>query len=413
MAACSQDPFTFFDDDGSDSYCDHTPFTPILSQKEVFMRDTFSNAPVIEWHHIPFSFTHCVPLGCTDSHVFAMIKDGHEHFLVCSHLRSKQMMTPFMSLYSDTPFVSPWRKRMEGFPNFLGGCAHGEFACVVTSHATMVFSSVWRMPLLNSELPFSKVYSCDMNDEFLVVAGVAGDTAIRRTGVTGHTARDNQKGAVLVFRWRVSSVPIIKKPLIRNFHSVTMSKYCNDTMFVVTRSAATTEDPVCAYSISHPYEHQHGMFKVLDSEGEEEQPWTLTFLKRLVLSSTFNNVAFVKELGPASIVQSSADTVIGMFENNRIRARKIEEAKIVDIVAILHGITVLHDSSNALHFYDCLEREVYVVTNDSIMEPFLNDLVRREKMFPERPYRSLGFCSDSARSLALFLNAGALVVINF
>jgi hypothetical protein len=107
------------------------------------------------------------------------------------------------------------------------------------------------------------------------------------------------------------------------------------------------------------------------------------------------------------------NTAVGIFEDGNIRERILEEASIVDVGTLDYEITVIHDSSNSVHFYDRFERELYVLTNDSVMKPFASSMVARERLFPANTHRSIGTYNDHESALPLILTAGALAVIKF
>src|SRR5690606_30332561 len=151
-----------------------------------------------------------------------------------------------------------------------------------------------------------------------------------------------------------------------------------------------------------PNTHAWGSFMVLG----EESKWVLQRLQGYVLDASLRKILFTKDLSRTSIVQVASNTVVCKLEAE-VNKWTLEEASIVDVVALEHDVMVLHDSSNAVRIYDGFKRELGVVTQDLVMGPLLNT-----STYPTGPYKSIAKCMDSGRSLALFLNAGTLAILN-
>jgi len=213
----------------------------------------------------------------------------------------------------------------------------------------------------------------------------------------------------------VSPAIIIRNALPRAFKALMLSKFLgNNIMFL---SVIDDDESVRAYEISHPYEHQLGMIAPVDDEEDDfsasvERPkWNFRFKQNMMLGAAFRSVTIVKELSSRSVVHASGGIAVGLFEDEGLRQRILEEAEIIDVGTLSHEITVIHDSINAIRFYDRFERELYVITNDSIMEPYANGIVPRSEYLPIQPYNSLGRYQEHTRSLPVLLNSGALVMI--
>lgn len=330
----------------------------------------------IEQHYIPFPRTEWHPIGCTSSHVFAVIKnDRHEYSPIAMQLTYRNMRRPSQCIGSE--FVSPWKKYPEPFFHFLGGCAYNDRMCLVMQNSLIIINATWKVHMRDNCVAFRTLISCSMNSRYLVVVGV-------------ETGKTEQSMFIYDLTLSLPRRIYYKDVIDENVLAVHLLSNITEAMLVQCESGRTrrmvieARDGLPRYCVKD--------FGDLCTTGGRERP------------------TLAKELADTShIVQLIDKSFVLIKSRTDVDRTKLEQQLVIDVVDYEHGVVVSHDSDNSLHFYTSRLSHIVTVPWESMAAASLY----YENGIPSilRPYPSLGKCVDAPNIVVLLASFGALVTV--
>ena len=333
---------------------------------------------VIEQHYIPFPRDECHPIGCTRSHVFAVIRtEGKVYTPICMHLVHKYMVLPSHCVSPRREFISPWKKYSEAFVGFLGGCAHEDLMCLVLRGSVIVISATWKVSMRDNHITLSTLVSCTMNRKYLVVVGV-------ETGKTEQSMFIYDVMRTLPRRIYYNNAV---KPPIR---AVSLLNNIDQAILVQCESGRTR--------------------RMLIEESDRTPHCTIRDVGDLTTARSTEKPSLTKELAQSSrIVQLIGTDLVLVKNRNDVDRTNFLSQMIVDVVDYEDGIVAVHDADNSLHFFTSKLAHVVSVPWESIAAASL----LYENGVPSilRPYSSMGRCLDEPGVIVMLASFGALVTI--
>lgn len=359
----------------------------------------------IDRHYIPFKHVNFFPIACTGTHAFGIIKqrvDGTFHPVVMK-LENNVLSLPYNAYIANNRFVSPWRQRLEGFDSYLGGCAFGNFMCIVTHESVVVLGADWTLTMLDSSTSFDEVSCCVMNHEFLVIVGMM-----------------QQQKRLLIYRWNHSARSIIRKNIKLAILSIKLVVEGDSTLLFT--NIHDNNGFVAIYKIKDTQQGDFGSFIVLDEyqsssastssssqQGDDSSRWSLVTCNNFTLLSNPENVLFSKMVNDGTVVQITKEGITARFLDESISSFSEMEAPPVDVISYTEGIYIVHDEKNALRFYDMFDFEITVAKSEDILAPML--LLKRPIPPVSYYYDSISLCLNN-RTIALLLTSGCLCFIS-
>lgn len=358
--------------------CEYLPYMSAESPEDKTKCRLSNGRAVIEQHYIPFPRTECHPIGCTSSHVFAVIRNEDDEYTpICMHLVHRFMVLPSHCVTPRREFISPWKKYSEPFFGFLGGCAHDDLMCLVLRGSVIVISATWKMSMRDNHITLSSLVSCSMNAKYLVVVGI-------ETGKTEQSMfiYDMKRSIPRRIYYNCAVKPAIRTVfLLNNF---------DQAMLVQCESGRTR--------------------RVVIEEHDRTPYCTMKDVGDLTTARSTEKPLLTKELARTSrIVQLIGSDLVLIKPRNDVDRTNFLNQMIVDVVDFEDGIIAVHDADNSLHFFTSKLAHVVSVPWESIAAASLI----YENGVPSilRPYSSMGRCLDEPEIIVMLASFGALVTI--
>lgn len=383
------------------------------SRKDLIIRSIAHATFHIERHYIPFRCIQFFPVGCTSSHAFGVIKQAGDgaFYPVAMQLGSDIYSLPYDAHSANSRFVSPWRKRLEGFDSYLGGCAFNNFICLITQESVVVLNNKWCVTMLDNSIFFKEISFCVMNHEFLVVVGTI-----------------HQQQRLVVYQWYQHSKPIIRKNVKVKILSVKLVLEGEDTLLFTNMS--DNKGFTSIYRIKDTQQGGLGSFIVLDegdndddvyddnfspsqsypSQKKETSRWSLISCNTFTLVSEEKTVLFSKMINDGAIIQVTDSGVSARFLDESLYSFPEMCFSPIDVISYHEGIYVVHDKRNSIRFYDMFDSEITVVKSEDILAPMLSSKCKIPTPI-EYYYDSISLCSNK-NTIALLLTSGCLCFIS-
>lgn len=381
-----------------------------LSRKELLIRTITRSMFNINRHYIPFKHVGFFPIGCTSSYAFGVIKQKSDggFYPVVIQLNNNILRMPYNACTINNKFLSPWKKRLEGFDSYLGGCAFDSFVCVVTHESVIILNNEWVIQMLDNSINFEEVAFCVMNHEFLVIVG----------SIYGHRK-------MIIYQWYHHSRPIIQKSIKTTIYSVNLVLEGKDTLLFINMENNNGFSLV--YRIKDVQQGELGSFIVLDESDDEDtdtdvlsvsgfQPtqsaprWSLINCNKFTLSSEPTNIVFSKMTNDGTIVQVTKTGINSRLQNGSLYSFPEMSFSPIDVISYDEGIYVVHDTRNSLRFYDMFDSEITVVKSEDILSPMLTLKCHLPPLI-KYYYNSLSLCSNNT-TIAFLLTSGCLCFIS-
>lgn len=381
------------------------------SRKDLIIRSIAQSTFHIDRHYIPFRHIQFFPIGCTSSHAFGVIKQTGDgaFYPIVMHLGCGIFNLPYDACRNNNRFTSPWRKRLEGFDSYLGGCAFNNLICLITHESVVILNNEWCIQMLDNSIFFKEVSFCVMNHEFLVIVGMI-----------------HQQQRLVVYRWYQHSKPIIKKNIKVKLLSVKLVLEGKDTLLFT--NVADNKGFTSIHRIKDTQQGEFGSFIVLD-EGDDDDDndafdssqsflsqnknisrWSLIKCNNFTLASEEKNVLFSKMINDGTLIQVTDSGVNARFLDDSLYSFPEMCFSPVDVISYHEGIYVVHDRRNSLRFYDMFDSEITVVKSEDILAPMLS-LKCKIPTPIEYYYDSISLCSNK-NTIALLLTSGCLCFIS-
>jgi hypothetical protein len=393
-----------------------------LSQPERILNILSYANFTIQHHYVPFKYIHYFPIGCSSSHAFGIIKEKSDgaYYPIVMELNPGKMDLPYTAMTEGREFKSPWKKRLEGFDAYLGSCVYNDFVAVVTYNSITVMHATWKIIMEDTFAPFHSVDCCVMNHEFLCVFGTFYKTA---------------KQELLIYRWCFSNKPVIRKVMDQTISSIRLVVEGEDTLLLVNMDNNMGFTSI--YRIKNKHQGELGSFIVLDKQTssdddgeddivdhdtefssikkrsppllfEENIQWYFELKQRFVLGTDGETVQYSKVFEDGTVSQITKTAIHSKIPSGEISSITEMESLPIEFIEYTPGIFAIHDSRNAVKFYNNLGVEISVVKAELITEPMR--MLGLKVHSPGRYYDSLTVCSDG-RTLALLLTYGCLCTI--
>lgn len=332
----------------------------------------------LEHHYIPFPRTEWRPIGCTKTHVFAVIKnENNEYTPITMYLAHGAMMLPSHCVDGTKTFTSPWRKYAESFFGYLGGCAHDDRMCLVLENSVIVINAVWKALMRDNHIALRTLVSTAMNSRYLVVVGVEAGRASQSMFIYDLKASPPR---------RIYYSDAIKAPI----RTVFLLNNIEQALLVQTEGGPTQRFVIASDTYSKR--------TILKNIGDIS-----------TLVSTDRPLA-AKELAESSrIVQLIGNSFVLVKSHEDVSRVRLNDRMAVDVADYAEGVVVCHDSENSLHFFTSQLRHIVTVPWETCAAAALYYEDGVASIL--KPYPSLGRCIDAPDTVALLASFGALVTI--
>lgn len=343
--------------------------------QETFVRELSQGRTQIKHHYIPYHYTEWHPIGCTDSHAFAVLQNDSAYSIVSIRLMNSMLQRPSQTLSSSSAFTSPWLRHAETFTNYLGGCAHKNRLCVITTRKIVVFDSAMKTLLNDATVSLSALTACSMNHSYLVVVGV-----------------EVTKTTQSLFIYKLDVHPPVKVIQYTNFkhvlRDVQMLSSIQNAMLMQYDKRKTLKASIKCDDARRYY---------ISKVGEISQD-----------IDTFPTLS--KELSETRRILQIYDKQVVALEPGRVvRMTAPADRAIVDASDFQHGVMITHDAANTIRFYDQSMKFVTMIPWESLVAPtFYYD-----KKIPSiaHPYNSLSVCQDDKNIIAILASTGELITV--
>lgn len=351
------------------------PPRPIETAQERFVRVLSQGRAQIKHHYIPYYYTAWHPIGCTDSHAFAVLQNDSAFSIVSIRLVASAMQRPSQTLCGTNTFTTPWMRHAETFTNYLGGCAHKNKLCVISTRKIVVFDSAMKVILNDSTLSLSSLVTCSMNQCYLMIVGV-----------------EVTEKAQSLFVYKLDTHPPVKVIQYTNL------KYPLTNVQLLS-------------SISNAVLMQYEKKKTVKAKIECNEMRRYHVVKLGEISHDFTQFpTFAKELSETRrIVQIYDKQVVALEPGRVVRISPPADRFIVDAIDFHHGVTITHDAANTLRFYDDTMKFVTMISWERLVAPTL----QYDEKVPSiiLPYNSLSVCQDDKNIIAVLTSTGELITV--
>lgn len=353
-----------------------------------------SNTLKVAWFHVPFPHTSFYPIGCTRTHAFGVIQNEHGFIPVRIKLSLSDLDNPFFAQQENREFKQSWEKRLCGLNSFYGGCAYEDNVCVIDSSKILIFDLNWKTTFCVEHAAITRVTSCAMNNNFLVIVGKQNTSENQFIWI--YERRD--RGSLILTRSNTLKSSVLSVKLFEDNHK--------QLIFI---NFLEQKGYTAIYEIVDNFT---GAFVMLRSDDETAQKkrWELKKLRDVTLFEfpEKENINFTKQLSDGTIIQVADTSISRALSSEKIFTRTELLEKPVDVIRYGENILAVHNVRHSVRFFDNSMNEVGLVTSELLLGPMV--IFQQNIPFVEYQYDSMVLFSDQGH-FALLLTCGCLCVI--